>query len=320
MESADEELEVWEKLKDDLEDGKIVDAPDVGRITSSKKRKRGNIGRPSKKRARTDESDDDFIDDGSGFDHKEENDGDSDIASELEESREPLGEEQILMRIADLKATKKDGRQQRARLDNEIKSIRAQADDIQEKTNAVEAVISQKCIQGRNEYSRDAIQQDFAAGIRELDMEIQEEEDAANFDPDVDARDYDEVARSLPVFTVSSRAYQKLMGRLVKDKAVPGFQNVDETQIPKLQLHARKTTEAGREASCRRFLNSLSQLINSLRLWAVSDGSSSNLTETQKSQEKKILKEQLGKLDKVNSPTMNTRPSNGESYCSSITY
>jgi hypothetical protein len=57
-----------------------------------------------------------------------------------------------------------------------------------------------------------------------------EEEDTANFNPKVDARDYDEVARSLPVFCVSSRAYQKLMNRLQKGKAVPGFKDVDETE------------------------------------------------------------------------------------------
>jgi hypothetical protein len=174
--------------------------------------------------------------------------------------------------------------------------------------DAAEAVIFQKCIQGRNEYSKGAIQQDFAAGIKELDMEIQEEEDAAHFNPEADVRDYDEVARSLPVFTVSSRAYQKLMGRLLKDKAVPGFATIQETQIPQLQEHAKKTTEAGRQANCRRFLNSLSQLLNSLRLWAGSDGSSSNLTELQKSQEAKILKDKLSKLDSVSTSPSDVKP------------
>src|SRR2546423_5308894 len=130
-------------------------------------------------------------------------------------------------------------------------------------------------------------------------MEIREEEDAANFNPETDVRDYDEVARSLPVFTVSSRAYQKLKGRLAKDKDVPGFATVEETQIPQLQEHARKTTEAGRQVNCKRFLNTMSQLLNSLRLWASSDGSSSNLTELQKSQEAKVLKNKLSKLDRV---------------------
>ena len=57
--------------------------------------------------------------------------------------------------------------------------------------------------------------------------EIAAEEDAEGFDPEADARDYDEVARSLPVFCVSSRAYQKLSGCLKKDPNVPGFTTVE---------------------------------------------------------------------------------------------
>jgi hypothetical protein len=70
---------------------------------------------------------------------------------------------------------------------------------------------------------RRAIQQDFAAGIKELDQENAAEEDEDNFNPDEELRDYDKVAESLPVFCVSSRAYQKMSGRLAKDDGVPGF-------------------------------------------------------------------------------------------------
>lgn len=300
MESADEELDTWDKLKDDLEDGKTVFSPSTGKKSTEKKRKRGVVGRPStRKKPRIDDSDDDFLDDSSDRDGNEESVDASGSESEQEETCQPLTEEQVLTKIADLRAAKKDGRQQRTQLDNEIKRVRSQILKAEKDVDAAEAIISHKCIQGRNEYSKGAIQQDFAAGIKELDQEIQEEEDVANFNPDLDVRDYDEVARSLPVFTVSSRAYQKLKGRLVKDKDVPGFEDVEETFIPQLQEHARKTTEAGREASCRRFLNSISQLLNSLRLWASSDGSTSNLTEMQKSQEAKILKDKLNQLDKV---------------------
>jgi GTPase SAR1 family protein len=300
MEAADEELEVWEKLKDDFDDGKTVYPPALQTEEREKKRKRGSGKEPSKKKARLDDSDDDFIDDSPHSDLGDaSNDDDSDVESGSKEPPEPLTEEKILEKIGDLRATKKDGRLQRAQLDGEIKKVRALMDESGKDYDAVEAVIFQKCIQGRNEYSKGAIQQDFAAGIKELDMEIQEEEDAVHFNPETDVRDYDEVARSLPVFTVSSRAYQKLMGRLLKDKAVPGFATIQETQIPQLQEHAKKTTEAGRQANCRRFLNSLSQLLNSLRLWAGDDGSSRSLTELQKSQEAKILKDMLSKLDSV---------------------
>lgn len=113
------------------------------------------------------------------------------------------------------------------------------------------------CIEGRNEYSKGAIRQDFAAGIRELDQENAQEEDEDNFDPTAEIRDYEEVARSTPVFCCSSRAYQKMSGRLQRDSTVPGFRSTDETEIPQLQQHCKKLTEGVRASNCRRFLTNL---------------------------------------------------------------
>jgi hypothetical protein len=96
------------------------------------------------------------------------------------------------------------------------------------------------CIAGRNNYSKTAIQRDFADGIKELDMEAAQEEDPDEFNPEDDIRDYDNVARSLPVFCVSSRAYQKLRGRFIREKDVAGYQTCEETEIPQLQAHCKK--------------------------------------------------------------------------------
>ena len=153
----------------------------------------------------------------------------------------------------------------------------------------------------QDNYSREAIKQDFAAGIKELDQELAEEEDAANFNPEEEVRDYDEVAASLPVFCVSSRGYQKLMGRFKKDKPVLGFTAIEATEIPALQVHCSQLTESNREAACKTFLNSLNALLNSLRLWSSSDGTSAHLTDDQLRREKEILEGKLGQLDTVRS-------------------
>ncbi len=42
--------------------------------------------------------------------------------------------------------------------------------------------------------------------------------------------------------------------------------------MPQLQAHCKELTKAGRSANCRKFINNLSQLLNSLALWAQSDG------------------------------------------------
>lgn len=128
-------------------------------------------------------------------------------------------------------------------------------------------------------------------------MESAQEEDPDQFNPEDDLRDYDEVARSLPVFCVSSRAYQKIQGRLQRDKAVPGFRTAEETEIPQLQAHCKKLTEAGRASNCRNFLTNLSQLLNSLGLWASNDGIGLNLTDAQLAAETRFLKLRLQKLE-----------------------
>lgn len=136
-----------------------------------------------------------------------------------------------------------------------------------------------------------------------LDQEAAAEEDEANFDPEVDIRDYDAVAESLPVFCVSSRAFQKLSGRLQKDDFnAAGFQSVQDTEIPQLQAHAKKLTEAGRAADSRRFLNSLVQLLNSMTMWASDDGTRSTLTDAEKNREQTRLRKQLNKLEQVSQP------------------
>lgn len=140
---------------------------------------------------------------------------------------------------------------------------------------------------------------DFAAGIKEIDQELAAEKDEENFDPDVEFRDYEEVARQLKVFCVSSRGYQKLQGRLKKDPVVPGFKTIAETEIPQLQAHCEYLTKAGRIASCRRFLNNLSQLLNSLALWASSDNIETKTTDDQSMQEVQMLQEGLKKLEGV---------------------
>ena len=258
METADEELEVWEKLQEQHSEGRTVYPPKAESL--SKKRKRVDKKSPTRKKSKYTEpdTDDDFIDD----DTDEPSEAGSDYAtSEFDQDRgEPVTEDDITTKIADLRATKKIGPREKAQLDEQLKAIRKEILELDTEQDAIDAQLSAKCISGRNEYSRSAIQKDFAAGIKELDQELAEEEDAANFNPEVDARDYDEVARSLPVFCVSSRAYQKLKGRLQKDKAVPGFEDVDETEIPLLQAHCRKLTEAGREAACKRFLTNLTSI------------------------------------------------------------
>ncbi len=85
---------------------------------------------------------------------------------------------------------------------------------------------------------------------------------------------------------------------------MPGFEDIIETEIPLLQAHCRKLTEAGREAACKRFLTNLTSLLNSLRLWSSNDESGRSLTDDQLERETKLLNDKLEKLDNVSGPVL----------------
>ncbi|KAG9237560.1 hypothetical protein BJ875DRAFT_142056 [Amylocarpus encephaloides] len=178
-----------------------------------------------------------------------------------------------------------------------IKDLNAEMATLKKTKDVLETKMSAVCIEGRNKYSKDAIQLDFAAGIKELDQENAQEEDEENFDPDDDIRDYENVAKSLPVFCVSSRAYQKLSGRMQRDNNVPGFRTTEETEIPQLKAHCKKLTEGSRATNCRRFLTDLSQTLNSLAIWASDDGAGLHLPSDKLQAEARFLKNRLQKLD-----------------------
>ncbi|KAI8631989.1 hypothetical protein F5Y19DRAFT_382458 [Xylariaceae sp. FL1651] len=286
LDECEAKIDLWEDLQSQISNGRTVYAPSF----NLKKRKRGGRPSGSRKNLESSDVDDDWDASDSGLSDKEN--------SQPEENRKPLTEEDIEEQMSSIKMQRKKIREERRSLDSQVVELRKKAKEAQNERDTILAEVKAICIKGRNDYSRGAIKQDFAMGIRELDQENAVEEDDTTFDPDQDIRDYDEVARSLPVFCVSSRAYQKLSGRLEKDDFQShGFLTVEDTEVPKLQEHAKKLTEAGRASHCRRFLNDLSQLINSMKLWSENDGTMSSLTDTEKQGEEQHLKKLLGSLE-----------------------
>ncbi|KAI1435391.1 hypothetical protein GGR50DRAFT_703194 [Xylaria sp. CBS 124048] len=166
-------------------------------------------------------------------------------------------------------------RSQRRSIRKEESSLNAQLVTLSEEVKAVKGVrdsiieeIATICIKGRNKYSKDALKHDFARAVKESDQE--NAKDDATFDPEVKARDYKILARDLPVFCVSSRAYQKLSGKLDQDNArSEGFASVADTEIPKLREHVKGLTDDIHKTRCYSFLNELFQLVNSMKLWSM---------------------------------------------------
>ncbi|KAL5121484.1 hypothetical protein ACEQ8H_000556 [Pleosporales sp. CAS-2024a] len=290
--SATQDMEDWEELLEKLKEGKVVFAPKA----RSTKRKKLQPKQHAKKRqrSRNNDSDEDFI-----------VSDEEDTQSELDDSSDedirapqiPLTEDIIKAKLKELRESRKNARRTSVELLENIKTLKAEVARHKNKIAAIKADIRHICIAGRNDYSKRAIQKDFAAGIRELDQEHAAEEDEDNFNPDEDIRDYEEVAKSLPVFCVSSRAYQQLSGRLRKDDSVPGFKTVIETEIPQLQAHCQKLTENGRIQTARTFLLNLCQQLTTFSLWASDDGTGLKMTDDDKRKQIKFIEKRLGDLE-----------------------
>ncbi|KAJ4289692.1 hypothetical protein N0V90_011021 [Kalmusia sp. IMI 367209] len=288
---ADDEIEKWEDLKDRVNTEDIY-APK--RKPSHKRKKAASKIIPRKRQQIEENSDAEYIESGS------DDASDTGSASNMEgvdAVQEPLTMQDIEEKLSELRNTKKSARQGKRKAEDEIKDLRPVLRELKAKIIEVKTDIKTICIEGRNKYSTGAIQHDFAVGIKELDQENAIEEDEANFNPDEDIRDYDEVAISLPVFCVSSRAYQKMCGRFKNDEDVPGFQTVEGTGIPQLQTHCRMLTENGRIQTCRAFLTNLCHLLTTISLWISHDGTGLKMTDDDKCKEIDYLHKEFNKLE-----------------------
>lgn len=282
-------VQKYEDLLEEAEEGREVFAPKE----KATKRKRITKSKQSNKRMNLDSQASFIV-----------SDIESDLGNEVSEDEdddedrgEPLTMEAIKSKLNECRELKTNARKEKAAIGRQIEELRSELKEITNKIDELESKIASECIKGRNLYSKGAIQQDFAAGIKELDQENAIEEDEENFNPDEDLRDYDAVARSLPVYCVSSKAYQKICGRMKKDAMPGGFKTKDETEIPKLQAHCKQLTEASRIAKCHGFFNKLHQLFNSLIVWSSQDGTGLKLTDAQHQAESNWLNKKLRTLE-----------------------
>lgn len=239
--------EQWEELSEKLTNGEPVYRP----LENSKKRKR-----------KDDHYDSGDIDDSDAAGARENSQASRD-------QKTSLTKDEIEKELTSIKAQKKQARITKKSITEQITESEKELTEANAKEAKMQSEMRSLCIRGRNKYLKASIKRDFALGIKELDQDLAIEEDELNFDPDEMIRDYEDVARSLTVFCVSARAYQKMTGRLENDSVhIDGFASLGDTEIPQLQEHAKGLTESGRINTCQLFLNDLNQLLNSMRLWS----------------------------------------------------
>lgn len=212
------------------------------------------------------------------------------------QGRDTLNAVKISSELAEFRKQLDDTLARKSSLSRQLKTIKKRKKQISRRFKEIRCETTSICISERNEYSKEVIQRDFATGVEELDQQNQEMENPDTFDPhEKTQRDYNEVRRSLPVFCVSARAYQKLRGRLQEEFSLPSFTNIEQTEIPELQDHCTRITAKGRASAACASLSKQNAMLNSLWLWASESCNDGTLSTEQ-------VQEQLeftGKLSKI---------------------
>jgi len=120
IDEADNDLETWEDLKDDAENGKTVCAP-VQKKPS--KRKRGGLKKKSNKRRQAEEDDYDMEYISSGSDDSKYSGENSDSES-IQAPRSPLTQGDIKRKLEELRLSKKNARKEKVRFPDTRTSVR----------------------------------------------------------------------------------------------------------------------------------------------------------------------------------------------------
>lgn len=154
IEECEAKTDTWEDLQSRISSGETVYEPSP----NTKKRKRGGNASGSRKRLGSyTDSDEDYSDD----------DASDKENSQPEQNGKPLTEDEIEEQILLLRTRRKEIRGEKRSLSVQIAGLRKEIEGIENERDKILAEVKAICIQGRNDYSRGAIKQDFAMGIKE---------------------------------------------------------------------------------------------------------------------------------------------------------
>ncbi|KAK1464497.1 hypothetical protein CCUS01_08071 [Colletotrichum cuscutae] len=292
------DFDTWHGLYRQVSKGHTTFAP----MESPRKRKRSRPQREKepaiakKVKKEPGQSDTDESSDDSDLDAVESDDDD------LEGRPEPFSIEETRNKLEELKASKKAAWEERKKITRQMTQIKKDIRDLSKQRSAVKIQMYRYCIQGRNDYSRQAIKEDFAFGLKEFDEELlaeQEGEMRTRQQVEVVSPDYEQIGRDLPVFRISSRGYQQLRGRMKKDHRVVGFTSLDDTGVPGLRDYTLEQAAAIQASHFRHHLSEICRLLGALDLFFAGDVANLKLSENEKKQETQSLGVALTKLGKA---------------------
>lgn len=154
------------------------------------------------------------------------------------------------------------------------------------------------CIKARNEQATQYLRRDFETELKDVDRESAEDSSADLPSRAARYRQYETLARNLPVFCVSSDAYQTLCGNSTNNRAAYGFGAEADTGVPALLAHCASLTEITRIASCKRFLQGFARLCHSIRLEMSCESKLADQKKRKQNQAQELLKKYMKLLRK----------------------
>jgi hypothetical protein len=157
IEDIESKYDIWDELRIQAAEGSIVYGPS-GDLCVKKRKRQSKLLRSRKNLA---SSDLDADSENSDFDWgSQENPKPS-------ETRAALTEVEIKETLASLRLQKKQLRTEKRTLDLEIAQVLKKTKECQQERNILLGKMRTMCVRGRNHYSRGAIKQDFAMGVKE---------------------------------------------------------------------------------------------------------------------------------------------------------
>jgi len=154
MNDTDDAAETWEKLKEDLEGGKTVYEPSE----KPQKRKRSVGPKGDGRKSKKSKDNEDYEEYDSEFEIEYASVQDESVEEE-DDTRKALTVDQIDSKLVEFKEIKRRARRERVLLDGKIREVNEELDYLEQSREKIQAAMSARCIEGRNQYSRGAIQQ-----------------------------------------------------------------------------------------------------------------------------------------------------------------
>lgn len=162
--------------------------------------------------------------------------------------------------------TQEECRSRASDISQELEHLRARLSTSTSNLNPAD-LSNAMCLRVRGDMIKKAIRAEVAKDIKQIDEQFRSRSGETEGEL-IDYRDYAQVARDLPVFVVSSKAYQVLSGHQQDDKfAIRGFLDIEDTELPTLQEHCRSLAFRARELTCKRTLTQTDMALTSIIMW-----------------------------------------------------